>query len=59
MNEFANYLAGLKEMVSSLCRGTLPEPFMEISEVMTDEKEGYSQHGVGVLKQFFAKYLQR
>ena len=39
-NEFANYLSGLKETVSSLCGGTLPEPFMELSEVMTDEKEG-------------------
>ncbi len=39
-DEFANYLAGLKEAVTSLCEGTLPEPFMEISEVLTDEKEG-------------------
>ena len=39
-NEFTNYLAGLKETVSSLRGGTLPEPFMELSEVMTDEKEG-------------------
>ena len=39
-NEFSNYLANLKETVSSLCGGTLPEPFMELSEVLTDEKEG-------------------
>ena len=39
-NEFANYLSGLKETVSSLCGGALPEPFMELSEVLTDEKEG-------------------
>ena len=39
-DEFANYLAGLKETAKSLCEGTLPEPFMEISEVLTDEKEG-------------------
>ena len=39
-NEFANYLSGLKETVSSLCGEALPEPFMELSEVLTDEKEG-------------------
>ena len=39
-NEFANYLAGLKETVSTLRGGTLSETFMELSEVMTDEKEG-------------------
>jgi hypothetical protein len=39
-NEFSNYMAGLKETVSSLRGGTLSEIFMEISEVLTDEKEG-------------------
>lgn len=39
-NEFADYLVGLKETVSSICGGTLPEPFMELSEVLTEEKEG-------------------
>jgi hypothetical protein len=39
-NEFANYLAGLKETVSSICEGSLPDPFMELSEVLTEEKEG-------------------
>jgi hypothetical protein len=39
-NEFANYLEGLKETVTSLREGTLPEPFMELSEVVTEEKEG-------------------
>lgn len=39
-NEFANYMAGLKETVSSLRGGTQPETFMEISEVLTDEKDG-------------------
>ena len=39
-NEFANYLAGLKETVSSICGGSLPDPFMELSEVLTEEKEG-------------------
>ena len=38
--EFANYLEGLKETVTSLRAGTLPEPFMELSEVVTEEKEG-------------------
>lgn len=38
-NEFASYMAGMKETVSSLQGGTLPEPFMEISEVVTEEKE--------------------
>jgi hypothetical protein len=39
-NEFANYLEGMKESVTSLREGTLPEPFMELSEVVTEEKEG-------------------
>ena len=39
-NEFTNYMAGLKETVTSLRGGTQSETFMEISEVLTDEKEG-------------------
>ena len=39
-NEFANYLEGMKATVTSLREGTLPEPFMELSEVVTEEKEG-------------------
>ena len=39
-NKFAEYLKGMKETVTSLREGSLPEPFMEISEVVTDEKEG-------------------
>ena len=39
-NEFADYLEGLNETVSSLREGSLPEPFMELSEVVTEEKEG-------------------
>ena len=39
-NEFANYLEGMKESVTSLREGPLPEPFMELSEVVTEEKEG-------------------
>jgi hypothetical protein len=39
-NDFVDYLGGMKETVTSLCDGTLPEPFMELSEVVTEEKEG-------------------
>ena len=39
-NEFANYLAGMKETVSSIRGGEMPEPFMELSEVVTEEKDG-------------------
>lgn len=39
-NEFEAYLEGLKETVASLREGTLPEPFMELSEVVTEEKGG-------------------
>jgi hypothetical protein len=39
-SEFAAYLEGMKETVSSLRGGTLPEPFMELSEVVTKEEEG-------------------
>jgi hypothetical protein len=38
--EFGDYLAGMKEAVSSLCGGSLPEPFMELTEVITHEEEG-------------------
>ena len=39
-NEFSSYLAGLKETVSSLRAGAQLGTFMEISEVLTDEKDG-------------------
>lgn len=39
-NVFANYMSALKETVSTLYGGTIPEPFMDLSEVLTDEKEG-------------------
>ena len=38
--DFADYLARMKDMVSSLCGGSLPEPFMELSEVVTQETDG-------------------
>ena len=37
---FPDYLEGLKETATSLCGGKLPDPFMEISEVITQETEG-------------------
>lgn len=39
-SEFADYLAGMKETVRSLCDGTLSETFMELTEVITHEEEG-------------------
>lgn len=38
--EFARYMAGLKETVKSLRGGSLPKPFMELSEVVTQDNEG-------------------
>jgi hypothetical protein len=38
--EFAGYLAELKETVKSLRGGRLPNPFMELSEVVTQENQG-------------------
>jgi hypothetical protein len=39
-SEFAEYLSGMKKIVSSLRGGELPEPFMELSEVVTQESSG-------------------
>ena len=39
-SEFSDYLSGMRETVRSLCGGNLPEPFMELSEVVTQEAEG-------------------
>ena len=39
-SQFSGYLSGMKETVRSLCGGSLPEPFMELSEVVTQEAEG-------------------
>jgi hypothetical protein len=38
--DFSRYLAGLKETVKSLRGGSLPKPFMELSEVVTQENQG-------------------
>ncbi len=39
-SKFAEYLSGVKETVRSLRGGNLPDPFMELSEVVTQENEG-------------------
>ncbi|MDX1513866.1 MAG: nuclear transport factor 2 family protein [Gammaproteobacteria bacterium] len=37
---FADYLSGMKDTVRSICGGKLPDPFMELSEVVTAESGG-------------------
>ena len=37
---FSSYLDDLKEKVASLCSGRVPDPFMALSEVLTQETEG-------------------
>ncbi len=39
-NAFSSYFGELKETVASLCDGRVPDPFMELSEVLTQEDEG-------------------
>ena len=39
-SEFPEYLAGMKDIVRSLRDGDLPEPFLELSEVLTQEDDG-------------------
>ena len=39
-NNIAEYIAEMKETLRSLCDGNVPEPFMELSEVVTREDEG-------------------
>ena len=38
--ELAQYVAGLKEKIKSVRGGSLPKPFMELSEVVTQENQG-------------------
>lgn len=38
--ELAQYLAGLKDKVKAARKGSLPKPFMELSEVVTLENQG-------------------
>lgn len=37
-DKFTDYLNEMKETVKTLCNGNLPEPFMEITEVLTSEE---------------------
>ncbi len=37
--QFAEYLSGMKDTVKTLRGGSLPEPFMDLSEVVTQENE--------------------
>ena len=39
-SEFADYLDGMKDTARALLDGKLPEPFLAISEVVTQENEG-------------------
>jgi hypothetical protein len=39
-SDFSNYLAGLRESARSKQSGRLPTSFMELSEVVTQEKDG-------------------
>ncbi len=35
-----DYLTGMKKVLTDLCGGTLPQPFLELSEVQTQESDG-------------------
>ena len=37
-DKFSGYLNEMKETVKSLCNGNLPQPFMELTEVLTSEE---------------------
>jgi len=39
-SEFTAYLEGMKVTVRSMLNGNLPEPFLELSEVVTQESDG-------------------
>ena len=39
-SEFAEYLSGMKETVRSLRGGNIPDPFIELTEVVTQEDQG-------------------
>jgi len=39
-NALSSYLSGLKETAASLSSGKFPDPFMKLSEVVTQEAEG-------------------
>jgi len=37
-DKFTVYLSEMKDTVKTLCNGSLPEPFMELSEVLTSQE---------------------
>ncbi len=39
-SELTNYLSGMKEAVRSLRDGSLPEPFLQLTEVVTQDDDG-------------------
>jgi hypothetical protein len=39
-SEFAEHLDGMKDTVRSLLGGDLPEPFLELTEAVTQEDDG-------------------
>jgi len=39
-SKLAEYLSGMRDDIQSLLGGSIPEPFMELSEVVTQESEG-------------------
>ena len=39
-DKFSEYLNEMKATVKTLCDGSLPEPFMELTEVLTSEESG-------------------
>ena len=39
-DNFTSYLGGLKETAASLCGGQIPDPFMDLTEVITQEDDG-------------------
>lgn len=39
-DEIPGYLEGLKEAAASLCNGRVPDPFLELSEILTQEENG-------------------
>jgi hypothetical protein len=39
-NELAEYMDGMKQMVRSMLDGQLPDPFLDLSEIVTREEAG-------------------
>ena len=61
-DKFSDYLNEMKETVRTLCNGNIPQPFMELTEVLTSEENeittascawaipGTSIKGAGLIK---------